>query len=124
MRNTPQVRTILALALASLIGAGDAGGGEPASAQEASGEKFWRDGTGERASWNPVPTGFADLAEQVKPAVVSIQARQGDATGGAPDAAEEFVPYPHPFDYRRRDDHIREPTRRQGVLLRSTRRLA
>jgi serine protease Do len=62
---------------------------------------FWQEGTGERAAWNPVPSGFADLAERVKPAVVSIQATPN--TENAPGADEahprERQPFPLPFDF-------------------------
>lgn len=40
--------------------------------------RFWQEGSGERAAWNPVPSGFAELAERVKPAVVRIQAISDD----------------------------------------------
>jgi len=64
-------------------------------------EVFWRQGTGERATWNPVPTGFADLAEHVKPAVVSIQAieRPRDPEAEEGDGEDSFS-FPLPFDKR------------------------
>ncbi len=67
---------------------------------------FWQEGTGERAAWNPVPTGFAELAERVKPAVVSIQATSGDsaedpASDGAspPVSPGDGPPFPMPFEF-------------------------
>jgi serine protease Do len=67
---------------------------------------FWQDGTGERASWNPVPTGFADLAERVKPAVVSIHTATDEADTETADEAPErpegfddLLPFPMPFDF-------------------------
>jgi serine protease Do len=72
------------------------------SADELPAEPFWQEGTGERAAWNPVPTGFAELAERVKPAVVSIQADQNELRErGAhqdaqpPESSDELPP---PFD--------------------------
>jgi serine protease Do len=78
----------------------------PAGAQPSA--PFWRDGTGERASWNPVPTGFADLAVAIKPAVVSIQANQDESEATLapdPDALEDLLPFPMPFDYQPHQGH-------------------
>jgi serine protease Do len=69
---------------------------------------FWQEGTGERAAWNPVPTGFAELAERVKPAVVSIHATNNDRKGLASDEAPPpespggGLPFPMPFEFRPR----------------------
>ena len=65
---------------------------------------FWQEGTGERAAWNPVPTGFAELAEQVKPAVVRIHAtgdgEDATADGESPGASpRERRPFPGPFEF-------------------------
>jgi serine protease Do len=63
---------------------------------------FWQNGTGERASWNPVPTGFADLAERVRPAVVSIRAMQQPSASHPVDPSssglEDLLPFPLPFE--------------------------
>ena len=65
---------------------------------------FWQEGTGERAPWNPVPTGFAELAEQVKPAVVRIHA-SSQGKGSTPDGDDpdpsprERRPFPAPFEF-------------------------
>lgn len=77
----------------------DAGPAEPVTAGP-----FWQEGTGERAAWNPVPTGFAELAEQVKPAVVRIHStsnEQGSTPeGDDPDASpRERRPFPGPFEF-------------------------
>ena len=72
--------------------------------QPKSPEPFWREGTGERAAWNPVPTGFAELAERVGPAVVSIHATTGQrkdgeaADGSAPKSFDNLLPFPMPFE--------------------------
>jgi serine protease Do len=78
------------------------------------GEPFWLEGTGERAAWNPVPTGFADLAERVKPAVVSIQATTGpdkeleaEAESSEPDALDDLLPFPMPFEVDPLNPHRR-----------------
>jgi serine protease Do len=61
-------------------------------------DTFWRNGTGERATWNPVPTGFADLAEAVNPAVVSIRATERIAPDDEEEGDfEDFLPFPLPF---------------------------
>ena len=85
-------------------------------------ESFWLEGTGERATWNPVPSGFADLAEHVKPAVVSIQAadeRAADpATGEGEDEStepEDLLPFPFPFE----QGHPRLPGGHPKVLPRA-----
>ena len=72
-------------------------------ARAASGGRFWQEGSGERASWNPVPTGFAELAERVGPAVVSIYTttNPGDdqsADHQAPGPFDELLPFPMPFE--------------------------
>ncbi len=72
-------------------------GGGPDRSAAASTEPFWHDGTGERATWNPVPTGFAELAERIKPAVVSIQATASMDDDGA-DSFEDLLPLPMPFE--------------------------
>jgi serine protease Do len=88
-----------------------AAGGE---ASEHALEPFWLEGTGERAAWNPVPTGFAELAEHVKPAVVSIQATtnpeeqlQAADPSSEPNALDELLPFPMPFEMNPLDPHRR-----------------
>ena len=73
----------------------------PAPTDASSAEPFWHEGTGERATWNPLPTGFAELAEHVKPAVVSIQATAPMRVEGEsddPEALDDLLPLPMPFE--------------------------
>jgi serine protease Do len=63
---------------------------------------FWVEGSGLRADWNPVPSGFAELAEHVKPAVVSIHAIAGGEPEAPPQAEHEAPPgdsWDDPFSF-------------------------
>jgi serine protease Do len=81
-------------------------------------EPIWRDGTGEPASWNPVPTGFAELAERVRPAVVSIRAMQYESADHRNDPSrsrlEDLLPFPLPFELSPHGRHPRATPRSDG----------
>ncbi len=73
--------------------------GPPVLADLRSEEPFWLEGSGARAEWNPVPSGFAELAEHVKPAVVSIQSSErepGDPDDRERDPEDELFPESSP----------------------------
>ena len=86
----------------------------PKSAQR---EAFWRSESGiPTAQPIGIPTSFADLAERVAPAVVSIQTRATVTTRGPglPPGLEEFFggrPWHHPGDPRPRKSSGASPWR-------------
>ncbi len=69
------------------------GRGEKKQAEGASGAAFWREGNGETTlAAVPAPASFADLAERVSPAVVSIQTSK-TVTGGPLRLPGPFEPF-------------------------------